>query len=522
MRKVAIVLCCVAVAAAGGWFAWNELVPGPPDSIAIVPSNDVALTPTARVRFNAQIRDVRGRLLSIHPVWTSEAVIDPEGMFSAPDRTGIYFVDAAVGTLKATAKVTVSPGTPKTVRVLPGSTTVKPRESVAFAATAFDEWGNSVPATPAWRVSFGTGSIDDQGIFVAGASGTSTVSAEIQGVVSSSAVTAQCVPPRTATVSGLSFTVVCSTSADIWMNGPGLDANNVAKTIDQAVGSVEAIFGRSLRHRLNVNVFGTQKSFVQGLQQLLNVQASPFEEGVFVPPAVVAIDWSAPDGPEAIARHEITHLFVDELAARRLPVPYWLHEGLATLSEFPVAEDAALVSRYCTASAARNDRLPALAEISSPQDWRRYVNEVGVVAYDVAAQVTAFMVSDAGGQTNLLDKMAGGLPVESAYEAASGHSFTSFLADLPDRARALADRYPGIAVTRRLFDGTVVYVAYGQPGDSRVTIDIRNSLYFGGGPGTTDYFGCLPAYLGPTWPRGSYVVTVTGAMGRATATLVKY
>src|SRR5207247_1853932 len=281
--------------AAGGWFAWTELVPGPPGTVAITPSDNVALTPTARFRFGAQVRDVRGRVLGIHPVWTSEAVVDPEGLFTAPDRTGTYFVEAAVGSLKATAKVTVSPGTPKTVRVLPGDTTVKPRESVAFAATAFDEWGNSVPATPVWRVSFGAGSIDDQGIFVAGASGTSTVSAEIQGIVSSSAVTARCIPP-----------------------------------------------------------------------------------------ARRAVDWSAPAGPGASARHEITHLFVDEIAARRLPVPYWLHEGLATLSEFPVAEDAALVSRYCTASAARNDRLPALPEISSPQDWRTYVNEVGVVAYDIA------------------------------------------------------------------------------------------------------------------------------------------
>jgi hypothetical protein len=117
--------------------------------------------------------------------------------------------------------------------------------------------------------------------------------------------------------------------------------------------------------------------------------------------------------------------------------------------------------------------------------------------------------------------MAGGLPVESAYEAASGRWFTSFVADLPDRARAFADRYPGVAVTRRLSDGTVVDVAYGQRADSRVTIDIRNSVYFGGGPATTDYFGCLPVYLGASWPRGSYVVTVTGAMGRATATLIK-
>ena len=522
MRKLAIALCVFALAAAGGWFAWSELIPGPPNSIAITPSDDIALTPTARLRFAAQVRDVRGRVLGIHPIWTSGAAVDPEGLFTAPDKTGVYFVEAAAGTLKAMAKITVNAGTPKTVRVLPGNTTVKPRESVAFAATAFDEWGNSVPAMPLWRVSFGSGAIDEQGIFVAGTSGASTVTAEIQGLASSSTVTARCVPPRTETTSGLSFTVVCSTSADVWMNGPGLDAATVAKTIDQAVGSVEATFGRSLRHRLNVNVFGNQKAFAQGLQQLLHVQTSPFEEGVFIPPAIVAIDWSAPDGPEAVARHEITHFFVDEIAARGLPVPHWLHEGLATLSEFPVAEDASMISRYCTASAARNDRLPTLSEISSAQGWRTYVNEVGAVAYDIAAQITFFMVSDARGQTNLLDKMAGGLPVESAYAAASGRSFEAFMAELPDRARALADRYPGVAVTRRLFDGTAVYVAYGQPGASRVTIDVRNALYVGGGPTTTDYFGCVPGYLGPSWPRGTYVVTVSGVLGRATATLINY
>jgi len=44
VRRLAIVLGGVAVAAAGGWFAWTELIPGTPDSIAITPSEDVAVT----------------------------------------------------------------------------------------------------------------------------------------------------------------------------------------------------------------------------------------------------------------------------------------------------------------------------------------------------------------------------------------------------------------------------------------------------------------------------------------------
>jgi hypothetical protein len=520
MRRAALAVSAVVLlAAVGGFYAWSELVPGPPDAIAILPAEGVTLTPTASQRFAAQVRDIRGRLIDVRPSWTSDGgAVDADGRFTAPDRAGTYFVEAAVGTVTALTRVTVSPGAPRTVRVTPADATVKPRDTVPLSATALDEWGNLVPVTPAWRVTHGTGTVDQQGIFRAGTSGTSTIAAEIEGLVASATVAAACVPPRTETAADLAFTVVCGTFADVWLNGPGLDPPRVVETIDRAVVAVEGAFGRSLGHRLNVNVFSTKESFDRGLRQLFRVEPSPLEEGVYVPPSLIGINWTAPDSPEAIARHEITHLMVDAVAGRR-SVPYWLHEGLATLNEFPIAEDTALISRYCTASAAQNGRLPDLAALASAQGWRAYVNEVGVVAYFVSAQVASFVADDARGQVSLLEKMAGGLPMESAYAAASGRPFDAFVAELGERARGLADGYPGVAVTRRLADGSVVYVAYGEPGDSRITIDIRNDRFFGGGTATTTFYGCYAGSIDSRWPQGTYVVTLDGAAGRATATL---
>lgn len=518
---MAIVCVALAVAAAGGAYAWSELVPGPPMTIAIVPADEVVIAPTAQFQFASDIRDARNRVVAMKPAWTSEASIDDRGLFTAPDRAGVYFVQAAIGELAATAKITVKPGTPRTVRVLPTTASVKPRDTVPFSGSAFDEWGNNVPITPTWRVTAGNGTIDEQGIFMAGGSGVSTITMDVEGITTSATATAQCVPPRSETAGGLTFTVVCGSNADVWLNGNGLDGASVTKTIDQAVVAVEASFGRSLRHRLNVNVFATKAGFDIGLKQVLRVEPTPLEEGVFIPPAIVAIDWGGSDAPEAIARHEITHLVVDEAAGRRVAVPFWLHEGLATVNEFPVSADAALRSRYCTASAAKVSEMPTLSSIATGAGWRAYVNDVGADAYYLAAQVASFVVSDAGGESKLLDKIGGGLPIEGAYEAASGKSFETFTSELSDRALALADGYPGIATATRQSDGGSVYVLYGQPPDTRISVSIANARFGGSNSPTTNRYGCSTGFLGSSWPRGTYTVTLTGPAGRATATLVR-
>src|SRR5438046_8595947 len=205
-RVVAIVLVVFALAVAGGAYAWSEPVPGPPISIAIVPADEIILTPTSQFQFASDVRDARNRIVGMKPAWTSEAPIDERGLFTAPDRAGVYYVQAAIGELVSTAKITVKPGTPRTVRVLPATASLKPRATVAFSATAFDEWDNSVPVTPTWRVTGGGGTIDGQGIFTAGASGVSTITLDIEGITTSATATAQCVPPRTETAGGLTFT----------------------------------------------------------------------------------------------------------------------------------------------------------------------------------------------------------------------------------------------------------------------------------------------------------------------------
>ena len=489
VRRVAtIAFVILALGAAGGGYAYSELVPGAPVTLAIVPAEEVVIAPTARFQFAADVRDARNRAVGTAAVWTSEAPIDARGLFTAPDRAGVYFVHATVGELAATTKVTVKPGVPKTVRVLPASVSLKPKDTAAFSATAFDEWGNSVPVTPSWRVTAGTGTIDGQGIFTAGTSGVSTITTDVDGITASATATAQCVAPRTETSGGLTFTVVCGANADVWLNGNGLDPEDVTQTIDDAVVAVESAFGRALGHRLNVNVFATKAAFDTGLKQVLRVEPTALEEGVFIPPAIVAIDWSGADIPEAIARHEITHLVIDEAAGRRVAVPFWLHEGLATLNEFPVSPETALIARYCTASAAKAGQLPKLSSIESGSGWRAYVNDVGVDAYYLAAQVASFIAADSSSQSNLLDKIRGGLSVESAYAAASGRSFDAFTAELADRALGLADGYPGIASTP--IDGGTVYVLYGQPPDVRINVSVTNARFGGSDSPTTNRYGC--------------------------------
>ena len=522
MRKAVPILFVLAtLAVAGGVYAWSEIVPGPPVTIAIVPEDEVVIPPTTTFQFASDVRDARNRVVGTKPAWTSEASIDERGLFTAPDRAGVYYVQAAIGELAATAKITVKPGAPRTVRVLPATASLKPRDTVAFSASAFDEWGNSVPVTPSWRVTAGGGTIDDQGIFTAGVSGVSTITLDVDGITTSATATAQCVPPRTETAGGLTFTVVCGAYADVWLNGNGLEAASVTRTIDQSVAAVEAAFGRVLPHRLNVNVFATKASFDIGLKQVLHVEATPLEEGVFIPPAIVAMDWAGSDVPEAIARHEITHLVVDEAAGRRVTVPYWLHEGLARLNEFPVTAHEALISRYCTASAAKASQMPALSSIASRAGWRAYVDDVGAVAYDLAAQIAAFVVSDAGGQSNLVEKIGGGLPIESAYTAASGKSFDTFTSELTDRALALASGYPGIATITRDSDGGSMYILYGQPPDTRINVSIANARFGGSDSPTTTRYGCSIGVLSNAWPRGTYLVTLSGPGGRATANLVR-
>src|SRR5207247_11247183 len=133
--------------------------------------------------------------------------------------------------------------------------------------------------------------------------GVSTITLDVDRITTAATATARCGPTRTEVAGGLTFKVVCGANADVWLNGNGLDAAAVTTTIDESVIAVEAAFGRPFSHRLNVNVFATKAGFDVGLKQVLRVEPTPLEEGVFIPPAIVAFDWSGSDGRGACASH---------------------------------------------------------------------------------------------------------------------------------------------------------------------------------------------------------------------------
>ncbi|HVD30731.1 MAG TPA: hypothetical protein VNE19_03355, partial [Methylomirabilota bacterium] len=62
---------------------------------------------------------------------------------------------------------------------------------------------------------------------------------------------------------------------------------------------------------------------------------------------------------------------------------------------------------------------------------------------------------------------------------------------------------------------------YGQPPDARVSVNISNARFGGSNSPTTNRYGCAAGLLGNSWPRGTYLVTLNGTNGRATANLVR-
>jgi len=52
-------------------------------------------------------------------------------------------------------------------------------------------------------------------------------------------------------------------------------------------------------------------------------------------------------------------------------------------------------------------------------------------------------------------------------------------------------------------------------------VSIANTRFGGSDSPTTNRYGCNVGLLGNSWPRGTYLVTLSGPAGRATATLVR-
>ncbi len=148
------------------------------------------------LRFEVTLYDQYGNSIPAAAVrWRTRneaGKVDQRGVFTAATQVGMHadavVVEALEGTVGRVDRATVSivPGAPFRIELLPGQVALLPGQTRAFAAKVFDVFGNLVTdAQVAWRVAHGGGSIDEKGLFTAdvgyGAYGETVVAEVRQG-----------------------------------------------------------------------------------------------------------------------------------------------------------------------------------------------------------------------------------------------------------------------------------------------------------------------------------------------------
>ena len=105
-------------------------------------------------QFSARGSDSKGNDLPLVPLWSSGGGrIDGNGLFS-PDRVGAFEVEASDRGVRGIATVTVVPGVPASIEVVPGSAVTSALRTIRLRATAFDRSGEPLPHETgfAWRI----------------------------------------------------------------------------------------------------------------------------------------------------------------------------------------------------------------------------------------------------------------------------------------------------------------------------------------------------------------------------------
>ena len=527
-RFVALVLVG-AVAIAGVAYAADVLVPGEPTALTLAP-DFVKLAPAAAAAFQTTVVDARGHTVTPALTWTSDGgAVATDGTLTAPTKAGSYRVTVTTANgLSAFANVLVEPGPASRVDIAtPG--TVKPSELASLTAAVFDSYGNSIaPPKVTWSVTPSTATIDAEGGFRTRTSGSYTVEARSGEVVGTSNVIVLCPQTHTDTYRSVTFSVVCATTGDIWIAGTmgATDTKTILATIDRDVVDLEHEFALQINGRFRMFAYASSRSFRDAINAIFPGAGGDLL-GLYMPPDSIVVDWEGANAevPQSTIRHELSHLFVERSSGRfgSREVPAWFDEGLATVEQYAVsgADWEATVDRYCAASAATNGTMPALASMTANRDFQSLGSRIG---YIVGAQAVRFMRDDIGMDAirKILSSVAIGHHWDDAYREASGKSWDEFVVAFPDRVRALAPRYPGVAFATDTPEGPgVSYVLFGYTPGTNVRVRVENSRFTGGGTHPVDETGCYLGWLGSSWPAGSYSFSASGSNGSVTATVRK-
>ena len=510
-------------------YASDVLVPGPPVAMQLEP-DFVKVGPAETADFHVRAVDARGHVLMPELAWTSDGgSLTRSGAFTVPAKAGSYRVTAtAMNGLSATANVLVEPGAVDRIDVATGGT-IKPSELATLTATVRDSYGNAIePPRVTWSVSPATASIDQEGRFRTRTTGTYTIEARSGAVAGTTKVIVVCPQTHNDVFRGVTFSVVCGATGDIWIAGTvsASDTKTILTTIDRDLTDLENDFAIQMNGRFRMYTYASSRSFAQALTALFP-GATGDVTGVYFPPDSIVVDWEGAnlEFPQSAVRHELSHLFVERAGGRlgQREIPAWFDEGLATVEQYAISGSAweSTTDRYCAASAAVTGTMPSLASITALRDFQALDGRLG---YIVGAQAVTFLKDDIGmaGIRKMLSAVGVGHYWDDAYREVSGKTWESFTVSFPERVRALAPRYPGVAFAADTAAGPgASYVLYGyDPGSSvRVTID---SARFGGSETkSASAQGCLYGFLGASWPSGSYSFTASGRAGSVSSTLRK-
>jgi hypothetical protein len=527
-RVIGLVLAALMTIGVTG-YASDVLIPGPPVAMQFDP-DFVKVGPAETTALHVNAVDARGHVLAPELTWTSDGgSVTASGTFTVPAKAGSYRVTATTADgLSATANVLVEPGPVDRIDV--GTVgTIKPSELATLTATVRDAYGNAIePPRVTWSVSPATASIDQDGKFRTRTAGTYTIEARSGAVAGTTNLIVVCPTTHNDTFRGVTFSVVCGSTGDIWIAGAltTSDTKTILATIDRDLTDLETDFAIQMNGRFRMYAYASSRSFAQALTALFP-GATGDVTGVYFPPDSIVVDWEGAnsDVPQSAIRHELSHLFVERASGRLggREIPAWFDEGLATVEQYAISGSAweATTDRYCAASAAAGGTMPSLASITSFRDFQALDGRLG---YIVGAQAVTFIKDDIGmdGIRKMLSAVGIGHFWDDAYREVSGKTWASFVASFPERVRALAPRYPGVAFAADSPDGPgASYVLYGYDPGGAVRVTIENTRFGGSSTKNADPSGCLFGFLAGNWPSGSYTFTASGRAGLVTSTLRK-
>jgi hypothetical protein len=175
---------------------------GPLATITVTP-NPATLTINATQQFSAVGSDIAGNPVRISPVWDIVAgggAVNSVGLFTAGSVSGTFTrtVRASSGGLSGLATVIVTSGPLATITVTPNPVFLPQNSSQQFTAVGKDASGNVFLMSPVWTVVNGGGSIDNNGVFTAGAAVglfANTIKATSGAIFGTASVTVTAAPP---------------------------------------------------------------------------------------------------------------------------------------------------------------------------------------------------------------------------------------------------------------------------------------------------------------------------------------